>query len=71
MHVPMSPIALERAKEIATEKNLKPGKVRGTMEIEFTRGTSPRVDVIDWPDLIVNSSDSSNVGVTTSPNPNR
>ncbi len=51
MHVPMSPIALERAKEIATEKNLKPGKVRGTMEIEFTRGTSPRVDVIDWPEF--------------------
>jgi hypothetical protein len=51
MHVPMSPIPLDRAKEIAAEKNLKPGKVRGTTEIEFTRGTSPRVDVIDWPEF--------------------
>jgi hypothetical protein len=51
MHVPMSPIPLERAREIAAEKNLKPGKVRGTTEIEFTRGTSPRVDVIDWPEF--------------------
>ena len=51
MHVPMSPIPLERAKEIAAEKSLKPGKVRGTTEIEFTRGTSPRVDVIDWPEF--------------------
>jgi hypothetical protein len=47
----MSPIPLDRAKEIAAEKNLKPGKVRGTTEIEFTRGTSPRVDVIDWPEF--------------------
>ena len=51
MHVPMYPISLEKAKEIAAEKNLKPGKVRGTTEIEFTRGTSPRVDVIDWPEF--------------------
>jgi hypothetical protein len=51
MHMPMFPISVERAKEIAQEKNLKPGKVRGTTEIEFTRGTSPRVDVIDWPEF--------------------
>jgi hypothetical protein len=49
--MPMSPIPLERAKQIAGEKGLKPGKVRGTSEIEFTRGTSPRVDVIDWPEF--------------------
>jgi hypothetical protein len=51
MHVPMKPISLEKAKEIATEKNLRPGKVRGTSEIEFTRGGSPRVEVIDWPEF--------------------
>jgi len=51
MHVPMKPISLDRAKEIATEKSLKPGKVRGTTEIEFTRGGSPRVEVIDWPEF--------------------
>lgn len=49
--MPMKPISIERAKEIATEKSLRPGKVRGTTEIEFTRGTSPRVDVIDWPEF--------------------
>ena len=49
--MPMKPISVERAKTIATEKNLKPGKVRGTSEIEFTRGGSPRVEVIDWPEF--------------------
>lgn len=49
--MPMKPISIERAKEIAAEKSLRPGKVRGTTEIEFTRGTSPRVDVIDWPEF--------------------
>jgi hypothetical protein len=49
--MPMKPISLDRAKEIAAEKSLMPGKVRGTTEIEFTRGNSPRVDVIDWPEF--------------------
>ena len=49
--MPMKPISLDRAKEIATEKSLRPGKVRGTSEIEFTRGGSPRVEVIDWPEF--------------------
>ena len=49
--MPMKPISLDRAKEIATSKNLKPGKVKGTSEVEFTRGGSPRVDVIDWPEF--------------------
>lgn len=50
--MPMKPISLDRAKEIATEKNLRPGKVRGTSEIEFTRLTgSARVEVIDWPEF--------------------
>jgi hypothetical protein len=47
----MKPISIDRAKEIATEKNLRPGKVKGTTEVEFTRGGSPRVDVIDWPEF--------------------
>ena len=49
--MPMKPISLDRAMEIAAEKNLRPGKVRGTSEIEFTRGGSPRVEVIDWPEF--------------------
>jgi hypothetical protein len=51
MHVPMKPISLDKAKEIATSKGLRPGKVRGTSEVEFTRGGSPRVEVIDWPEF--------------------
>jgi hypothetical protein len=51
MHMPMKPISVERAKEIASEKGLKPGKVRGTTEVEFTRGGSPRVEIIDWPEF--------------------
>jgi len=47
----MKPISLERAKEIAEEKSLRPGKVRGTTEIEFTKGGSPRVEIIDWPEF--------------------
>ena len=47
----MKPISVDRAKEIAAEKGLKPGKVRGTTEVEFTRGGSPRVEVIDWPEF--------------------
>lgn len=49
--MPMKPISVDRAKEIAAEKGLKPGKVRGTTEVEFTRGGSPRVDIIDWPEF--------------------
>lgn len=48
---PMKPISLDRCKQIAAEKNLKPGKVKGTTEVEFTRGGSARVDVIDWPEF--------------------
>jgi uncharacterized protein YndB with AHSA1/START domain len=51
MHMPMKPISVEKAKEIATQKGLKPGKVRGTTEVEFTRGGSPRVEIIDWPEF--------------------
>jgi hypothetical protein len=47
----MKPISLDRAKEIAAEKSLKPGKVRGTTEVEFTRGGSQRVEIIDWPEF--------------------
>ncbi len=49
--MPLKPISLERAKEIAAEKSLRPGKVRGTTEIEFTKGNSPRVEIIDWPEF--------------------
>ena len=50
--MPMKPISLAKAKEIAEQKNLRPGKVRWTSEIEFTRPEgSARVEVIDWPEF--------------------
>ena len=44
----MREINIEEAKRIAAQKGLKPGKVKGTSELELTKGTSPRVEVIDW-----------------------
>jgi len=51
MHVPMKPISLDRAKEIAAQKGLKPAKVKGTSELEFTKSGNQRVEIIDWPEF--------------------
>ena len=44
----MEEISLENAKKIATTKGLKPGRVRGTEGIKFTRANNNRLEVIDW-----------------------
>lgn len=44
----MQKITVERAKSIASRKGLKPGKVRGTNGIQFTKGNNPRLQTIDW-----------------------
>jgi len=44
----MERIDLEKAKTIANKKGLKPGKVKGTEGIQFTKGKNNRLDVIDW-----------------------
>jgi hypothetical protein len=44
----MERIDLEKAKTIAKNKGLKPGKVKGTSGIQFTKGKNNRLDVIDW-----------------------
>ncbi len=44
----MERIDLEKAKTIAKKKGLKPGKVKGTEGIQFTKGKNNRLDVIDW-----------------------
>ena len=41
-------ISLEEAKKIAKEKNLKPGRVKGTDAIQFTKGKAERIEVISW-----------------------
>lgn len=44
----MREISLDEARTIAEAKGLKPGRVKGTRELEFTRGGNARVDVLDW-----------------------
>jgi len=44
----MERIDLEKAKIIAQKKGLKPGKVKGTSGIQFTKGKNNRLDVIEW-----------------------
>ncbi len=44
----MEKINLEKAKEIAKIKGLKPGKVKGTDGVQFTKGSNTRLDVITW-----------------------
>ncbi|MFQ5919160.1 MAG: hypothetical protein ACE5I4_03830 [Thermoplasmata archaeon] len=44
----MEPISAERAMQIAQEKGLSPGRVRGTDGIQFTKGNNARLEVIGW-----------------------
>jgi hypothetical protein len=39
---------MEKAKKIATNKGLKPGRVKGTDGVQFTKGQNNRLDVITW-----------------------
>lgn len=44
----MEPISVEGAIERAKRKGLKPGRVRGTGGIQFTKGRNSRIEVITW-----------------------
>lgn len=44
----MEKIDVTAAKKIATRKRLKPGRVKGTKGIQFTKGKNNRLEVIDW-----------------------
>ena len=44
----MEPISVETAIEKAKKKGLRPGRVRGTDGVQFTKGRNPRLEVIDW-----------------------
>ena len=44
----MKKISVAKAREIADEKGLKPGKVSGTNGIQFTKGNNDRIKVISW-----------------------
>ena len=44
----MEPISVDKAIGIAKRKGLKPGRVKGTNGIQFTKGKNDRLEIIDW-----------------------
>ena len=44
----MEPISIESAIEKAKKKGLKPGRVKGTAGVQFTKGRNNRLVVITW-----------------------
>ncbi len=47
----MEPVSIEDAIEKAKKKGLRPGRVKGTDGIQFTKGRNNRIDVISWDDF--------------------
>ena len=47
----MEQISVDKAKEIAKKKGLKPGRVKGTNGIQFTKGSNDRLEIIPWEDF--------------------
>jgi len=41
-------IDFEETRRIAEQKGLQPGRVRGTEQVRFTKGSNERLEVIDW-----------------------
>ena len=44
----MEPVGVEDAIEKAKKKGLRPGRVKGTDGIQFTKGRNNRIEVISW-----------------------
>lgn len=44
----MEPISVESAIEKAKKKGLRPGRVKGTDGVQFTKGRNSRIEVISW-----------------------
>ena len=44
----MEAISVDKAVDIAKRKGLKPGRVKGTKGVQFTKGKNPRLEIIDW-----------------------
>jgi hypothetical protein len=47
----MEQISLDKAKDIARKKGLKPGRVKGTNGVQFTKGSNARLEIIGWDDF--------------------
>ena len=46
--MPMRDVSFEVVMEIASKKGLRPGRVKGTQELQITKGSNARVEIIDW-----------------------
>jgi hypothetical protein len=44
----MEPVSIEEAIEKAKKKGRRPGRVKGTDGIQFTKGRNNRIEVITW-----------------------
>ena len=51
MNMAMEKISTDKAKQIANIKGLKPGLVKGTQGVQFTKGKNNRLQVIGWEDF--------------------
>jgi len=51
MKMAMEKISTDKAKQIAGIKGLKPGLVKGTEGVQFTKGRNTRLQVIGWEDF--------------------
>jgi len=47
----MEPVSIEEAIAKAKKKGLRPGRVKGTDGIQFTKGRNNRIEVITWDDF--------------------
>jgi hypothetical protein len=47
----MRSISVGEAKKIAEKKGLKPGRVKGTDGVQFTKGKNARLETISWDDF--------------------
>jgi hypothetical protein len=44
----MEPVSVESAIEKAKKKGLRPGRVKGTAGIRFTKGPNKQIEVLSW-----------------------
>ncbi len=47
----MEKINIVKARQIAENKGLKPGRVKGTDGVQFTKGNNDRLEIISWEDF--------------------
>ena len=47
----MEKINIIKARQIAENKGLKPGRVKGTEGVQFTKGNNDRLEIISWDDF--------------------